>query len=160
MINDWWQARTARERWFLAGLCLVAVIALAWAVVLPWQQSQSAKRAELATTRLRVHSAQKIALSINHLRHAGAKTVHRPPTAFAPWLKNRLRQTQLERFLTHFSESKQHHVTLTWESVPFDALATWVTTINRQDNVSILRWKISKAPHVGTVYATLVLTNP
>ena len=147
---QWWEDRTARERWLLGVLAAVAIVVGLDRLV--WHPLDTARTTALAE----IARDDRIAAQ---LRVAGPD-VARIAAARTGTLSTLVTDRAAKAGLTIARiEPQGTNVAVSLDGVGFDALVDWLAALDRDAGVSVVDLKIDRRPDPGIVNAEATLTE-
>ncbi len=142
----WWQARSRREQWLLAGIGVAATIwLLATLVVLPLQ----AKRAQ-ALADIRTYEALSGRLRQTPPLPPGSAQAKGPPATI---LASSAAQYGIAPSVV--PDGAGFRVTVT--DVAYDSLIRWIVAFEQSGQLRVVRMRLDRRPATGVVSADLMV---
>lgn len=154
MIQDWWSARTSRERTVVSVGAALVLIALVWAVVLnPLAQ----RRAELerAVPEQRALLAWMESLPTG-TRNAASTT---QGSLFAV-VDSSARTTPLAGTLSRIQPEGADTVRVWFDEAPFNDLVAWLAVLEREHGIRVTAVAVDRTAAPGRVSARVTLARP
>jgi type II secretory pathway component PulM len=144
-----------RERWMVIGVAVGAVILLYLSLWLPWQAEIRKMRTAVPQEKIQLAQMRVQAMEISQLRASG-----RVPLAGGNLLAN-LEQSAtangIRARITRMEPDGTNGARLSLDGVHFNALITWLASLQNQGGVRIEKATFEAQAAAGTVNARLVL---
>ncbi|BAV33868.1 general secretion pathway protein M [Sulfuricaulis limicola] len=144
-----------RERWMVIGVAVGAVILLYLSLWLPWQAQIRKLRTTVPQEKIQLAQMRVQAMEISQLRASG-----RVPLAGGNLLAN-LEQSAtangIRGRITRMEPDGSNGARLSLDGVHFNALITWLASLQSQGGVRIEKATFEAQAEAGTVNARLVL---
>jgi type II secretory pathway component PulM len=144
-----------RERWMVIGVAVGAVILLYLSLWLPWQAEIRKMRTTVPQEKIQLAQMRVQAMEISQLRASG-----RMPSTGGNLLAN-LEQSAtangIRGRITRMEPDGTNGARLSLDGVHFNALITWLSSLQTQSGVHIEKATFEAQAAPGTVNARLVL---
>jgi type II secretory pathway component PulM len=144
-----------RERWMVIGVAVGVVVLLYLSLWLPWQSEINKLRVTVPQEKIQLAQMRVQAMEISQLRASG-----RMPAAGGNLLAN-LEQSAtangIRGRIMRMEPDGTNGARLSLEGVHFNALITWLASLQGQGGVRIEKVTFEAQPTAGTVNARLVL---
>jgi type II secretory pathway component PulM len=144
-----------RERWMVIGAAVGVVILLYLSLLLPWQAEIRKLRMTVPQEKIQLAQMRVQAMEISQLRASG-----RMPLAGGNLLAN-LEQSATDNGIrariTRMEPDGANGARLSLDGVHFNALITWLASLESQGGVRIEKATLEAQAAAGTVNARLVL---
>jgi type II secretory pathway component PulM len=144
-----------RERWMVIGAAVGVVILLYLSLLLPWQAEIRKLRMTVPQEKIQLAQMRVQAMEISQLRASG-----RVPLAGGNLLAN-LEQSAtangIRARITRMEPDGANGARLSLDGVHFNALITWLASLESQGGVRIEKATLEAQAAAGTVNARLVL---
>jgi type II secretory pathway component PulM len=153
MILSSWRARPKREKKML--IILVCVIVLSSIYALVNRESSVTHSIDWREQRVTLQQVALLDQQIHALRQQGAQIKQ---VATPALIEKLLNQAGLYRYVSR-TDLSNHRLSFEFKSIPFDDLASWLTTLTRSTTVKISHWQSQRLANPGLVTATVELTT-
>lgn len=157
-MKQWWEQRTTRERWVLAGgaLLLGTVLFYAW-LWQPLHMGVEQRRAALQARQdtlawMRAATAEVPQLRARH----SASGTERASASLLAMLESSAREAGLRERITRMEPEADNRVRLSLREVGFDQTVHWLATL-QGNGISVRGAQFVSADRPGTVNASLTL---
>jgi type II secretory pathway component PulM len=144
-----------RERWMVIGVAVGAVVLLYLSLWLPWQSEINKLRTAVPQEKIQLAQMRVQAMEISQLRASG-----RIPASGGNLLAN-LEQSAtangIRGRITRMEPDGTNGARLSLDGVHFNALITWLASLQSQGGVRIEKATFEAQATAGTVNARLVL---
>lgn len=150
-------ALSRRERWLLTllvGVVLPLAVVVFW--ILPLSASRSAADADLAEAQLTYHWVQARAAEARALAPAGTAAPVAAPIGISG-VEQSLIRAGLRGLATRLSNRDRAAIDLSFDAVPFDLLASWLSGEIPASGYRIANFRFEAAEVPGIVAAAIVL---
>jgi type II secretory pathway component PulM len=164
-VNQWWQQRADREKWFLSWGAAATLLALSWALV--WQpltQQQKTLQSRvtaqqqtlaklLQAQELRSNAGSRASLQVASNGTAGSDR----DVSLSIVVDRGMRMAGLAAAIRSIQPVGDTSVTVTLEQASFDRLVAWLEQTATEQGVSINEANVDRGVSQGAVNARLTL---
>ena len=152
-LSTWWRGKPPRERRTIAAFAVLVGVVLAWAGIVD-PLTRDLNRSE----RARIDAAERLALARNDVTQMTALAQAPVPAVTDPRaaLDRALVQGGLKPAVSSL-EWQERRAVLTFGSVEFARLATWLEVVHRDAGLHVQEATLSRLVSPGLVRAELVL---
>jgi general secretion pathway protein M len=141
-----------RERWMVIGVAVGAVVMLYLSLWLPWQSDISKLRTAVPQEKIQLAQMRVQAMEISQLRASG-----RIPASGGNLLANLEQSATANGIRGRITRMEPDGARLSLDGVHFNALITWLASLQSQGGVRIEKATFEAQAAAGTVNARLVL---
>ncbi len=157
-LQSWFQNLVKREQIIVAGGGIIVVlIVFIYAIWAPLTRAANNAKEHYNTQVALLEYMHQNAPTIMALRAQGQTTT--PTTTNEPLLtrvEQSINNSKLTSFLTNIQQQKDA-VNISFDSVPFDILMSWLQNLNRNNKVNIDSTTIKRLPTTGMTKVELTL---
>lgn len=154
MVINWWNKREKREKTLLSVMVAAFFLFISYEVIDHLPASTPSVQLNLAQQQQELKTASLLVNQITALRARGAVPFH---PASAALIKQSLASSGLQSFVTE-SHINNKTAQITFKSVPFDQLATWLSTLTQGSPIKIKHWSSTRLKNDGLVSAAIKLS--
>lgn len=154
-----WQSLNARERFYLKiGSIFIVLIIIYYGLILPLNDSIDNLQQQISTQRsLALWMQPRVKALRTEVGHAQQiQTI--ASSELLPEIDTRLKQSSLSSMVEEISQTDSDSVRVTFKSVPFDNLATWLVKQWKTSHIAVTEFDAQKGEKAGLVKVTLTLT--
>lgn len=154
MIINWWSKREKREKTLLSVLLGFILLVACFEFVSGDSSTMTpSKQSSWEQKKKDLILAYQLEDQILLLQQKGA---HIRQPANKHFIQKSLKKNKMQHFLTAIAFSKKQ-VTLTFDAVPFDQLADWLSELTASSTAHIAHWSATRLASKGVVSAVVEL---
>lgn len=157
-MNDWWQHSSLREKWMIILGGIIAIIILGYEFLWnPLSSSVNELQINIVKQQQLLNWMQRANQQIKQLRAAGFVESPTSEEALLVITERSLAEQKLSRYLDQVQQPTDNQLVLTFKTVPFDRLMTWLESLWRQYSINVSQMTIQKTDTPGLVQAKLTV---
>jgi general secretion pathway protein M len=160
-MRQWWAQLTARERLVLGVAAIVAVLLLAWALLLePLSTRQAALQARIAAQERTLRQLDEAADLLRDGTGPAARQADFGGRSMASVVEQGLRMAGLAGSIRRIEPAQDGSVSVVLEQAPFDPLVGWLEETSATTGIRVVELGLERAENAGRVNARMRLAAP
>lgn len=159
-MMDWWEARNDREKLILLVGAIVAVLLIGFELIwMPIANSVDTLNKQVQSQESLAHWMQIAGIRIKALKKAGFVMSQQQTGSLLVIVEKTLEQAKLNSYLRNVQQPADNQITLSFQSVPFDAFIQWVQSIWQTNGVQVQQLSVTRTDTTGLVDVNLTLSS-
>jgi len=158
MVNSWWNARTSREQKIIkiGGIAIAILFFYHW-VWSPLTQSVHALMVQRQQQTQLLSWLRQASPRLSQLQAQGYRITPHANQALLSTIEASAQKAKLQNSITRIQMTQSQQIAVSMQSVPFDLLSHWLTSLQQQQQIMVKQAHLDRATPTGTVNATLLL---
>lgn len=154
-MKTYWDTLNLRERWMLGvGGVFCFFVLLYWLILAPLSNAVQDKSRQLIEKRDTLVWMQQV----RHQRETAKAPLSLTSSKLLSVLAAQLKSTSFRRFPYQLQQTGSGDIQLTFDRVPYNALVTWLWSVNKRYAFTIKQFTAERTDTSGVVNAMVVIT--